>query len=670
MSIEPMKRVWLVGERRKLRGLLDFLAARRVVHLVDVTEEPVEAEDEAPAFSRQTTDPVEIDGRIVRLHHVLDLMNAWHPAARSFGENFVNFPLELTGDEVAEAVGSLDVDELDGRLTVLADEAAALGHRMEEIHLELRHLTTWTDISGPAPALFRWCAAFVGTVTERMARMLSESEKAREILVVSERGRGRDNRVLLQVVALKEDEAAAEELLRQFEFIPLPLPFGVSVVDMIRALRKELSGYEERTVAIRETMTGLTRKHRARVIAVLAHWETRREVLTSEERSLGSKRMTLISGYVRTRDVDDLTDALDETFPETGLTFTDPAPDENVPVELHTNRFFEPAQTLTTLFGLPHYRAFDPSPFIMFNFLLFFGFCFGDVVYGLILLGLSLWIAGRVKDYPGYRHFFVLLAWAGGAAVIVGALTGAWAANLPDYFGADNVLVRLRNVLMVADPLSIPVKALLVALGVGVVNQFYGIIMRIYRDARMGDWAGAIFDGGLWLITLPGLLMAITALFSPPVPAWVSHVGLRIFLVGAVGLFLTQGRREKSIVGKVVVGLVSIYGILGSYGATGFIGDTLSYCRLLALGLTTTIVGMSFNRIAAKLLGTDPGVLSMLLFAAAVMLGHTFNFLINILGAFVHSGRLIFMEFFGRFYESGGVRFSPLGTSKRVRVVD
>jgi V/A-type H+-transporting ATPase subunit I len=194
----------------------------------------------------------------------------------------------------------------------------------------------------------------------------------------------------------------------------------------------------------------------------------------------------------------------------------------------------------------------------------------------------------------------------------------------------------------------------------------YGMVLRMYREARRGDWVAAVCDGGLWLLFLPGLIMLLAAGLAP-VPGWVSRVGLILLGTGAAGLVLTQGRREKGLFAKALTGIVSLYGILGTYGTTSFIGDTLSYSRLLALGLTTTIVGMCFNIIAGLVKGVP--VAGVLIVMLVLLVGHLFNILVSILGAFVHSGRLIFVEFFGRFYEVGGKRFRALGTSDRVRIV-
>ena len=132
-----------------------------------------------------------------------------------------------------------------------------------------------------------------------------------------------------------------------------------------------------------------------------------------------------------------------------------------------------------------------------------------------------------------------------------------------------------------------------------------------------------------------------------------------VFVLACVGLVLTQGRHETTLVAKAITGLVSLYGILGSYGCVTFIGDMLSYARLLALGLTTAIIGMSINIMANLVRGT-PWV-GGVLFVLVLVLGHAFNFAVCILGAFVHSARLIFLEFFSRFYSADGVAFDMAG---------
>ena len=322
------------------------------------------------------------------------------------------------------------------------------------------------------------------------------------------------------------------------------------------------------------------------------------------------------------------------------------------------------------MFGLPSYFSFDPTPFLTIGFLLFFGICFGDVAYGLMLMGFSYYIMYKYKNHESIKNFFKLFFYAGVSTAIIGAITGAWAGDLHNakYLGENNLLLRLRNSLMLIDPLAKPVVALVFAIGLGIINQFYGISLRMYGELKKGNVGNAIYDCVFWLIFLPGILIISMPLFME-MHGWLFKIGLYITIGGAVGLALTQGRNEKGWIGRILTGFISIYGIMGSYGCTSFISDILSYSRLLALGLTTSIIAMSFNIIADIVKSID--IIGIGAFILVLILGHTFNFLMCIISSFVHSARLIFLEFFNRFYQGGAIRFRPYGfSSKRIQLIN
>jgi V/A-type H+/Na+-transporting ATPase subunit I len=283
-------------------------------------------------------------------------------------------------------------------------------------------------------------------------------------------------------------------------------------------------------------------------------------------------------------------------------------------------------------------------------------------------MGFSYYIMYKYKNYEGIRNFFKLFFYAGISTAIIGGMTGGWAGDIYNakYLGENNLLLRLRNSLMIIDPLARPIIALVFAIGLGIVNQFYGISLRMYGELRKGNVGNAIFDCVLWLIFLPGIILITIPLFSK-IPGWIFNIGLYMTISGAIGLVLTQGRNEKTWIGKIVIGLVSMYGILGTYGCTSFVSDILSYSRLLALGLTTSIIAMSFNIIAGIVRSID--IIGIGAFILVLIFGHAFNFLMCIISSFVHPARLIFLEFFGRFYEGGATKFRPYGfSSKRIQL--
>jgi V/A-type H+-transporting ATPase subunit I len=139
-------------------------------------------------------------------------------------------------------------------------------------------------------------------------------------------------------------------------------------------------------------------------------------------------------------------------------------------------------------------------------------------------------------------------------------------------------------------------------------------------------------------------------------------VGMYVAIAGLAILLFTQGRAKKGILRKAMGGLASIYGI------TSYLSDILSYCRIFGMGLATTVIGMVFNTIAGLFFGPWYGyVLGIIV----LTIGHVFNIAINTLGAFVHTARLQYIEFFSKFFESGGHMFRPLGLkTKNYRLED
>jgi V/A-type H+-transporting ATPase subunit I len=391
-----------------------------------------------------------------------------------------------------------------------------------------------------------------------------------------------------------------------------------------------------------------------------AYWQNIKNTLLASTKGFQGRWVHVIGGFIREKDTEKFLTAMKQEFPESEVTIQDPGPDDDVPVSISVPYLMRPMQLLVEMFGLPPYKSFDATPFLQVNFYLFFGICFSDVCYGIMLTALGAYLAAKTKAYRDVNNFTRILLYGGVSSIIFGALLGSWFGDLykPEYLGEGNFLLRLQEIFVVLDPMEKTIVALMCALGIGVINQFFGLILKMHGAIRNKDYMGAFSDGVCWIVTLTGLLLMVGRIFTN-IPAAVFNTGLWLFTAGAIGLVLTQGRDIKNIFGRLAGGLVSLYGIMGSYGITAFIGDTLSYCRLLALGLTTSIVAMTFNLMAGMLKGIP--YVGTILFLVLLLIGHVFNFAISVLGAFVHSMRLIYVEFFCRFYEAGSRPFQPLG---------
>lgn len=130
-----------------------------------------------------------------------------------------------------------------------------------------------------------------------------------------------------------------------------------------------------------------------------------------------------------------------------------------------------------------------------------------------------------------------------------------------------------------------------------------------------------------------------------------SKIGTILLIVGAATIVLFAGRKNKNIVGRLGNGLYTLY------GATSYMGDILSYSRILALSLSTAVIAMVMNMLAGMVQGS---VIGFIFSIVIYLVGHIFNLLMGLLSAFVHASRLQYIEFFGKFYEGGGYEFKPL----------
>ena len=141
--------------------------------------------------------------------------------------------------------------------------------------------------------------------------------------------------------------------------------------------------------------------------------------------------------------------------------------------------------------------------------------------------------------------------------------------------------------------------------------------------------------------------IAQTQIVFPPA---VSMLAKGLAIVGALGLLLMSGRANKNPALRIALGAYDIYNI------TGWLSDVLSYSRLLALGLATGVIASVVNQMGSMF---GKGIVGAILFVVVFIVGHTLNLAINLLGAYVHTNRLQFVEFFGKFYEGGGRPFEP-----------
>ena len=319
----------------------------------------------------------------------------------------------------------------------------------------------------------------------------------------------------------------------------------------------------------------------------------------------------------------------------------DPKADEypDVPVRLRNNWFSRPLNMVTDMYALPVYGSLDPNPLMAPFFILFYGIMMADMGYGLLMLamGLFLWkkkVRGTM-DYMGG-----LLVLCGISTFVVGALTGGF---FGDFLSQLAKLIDPKSTFALPylfTPLTDTMAILIGSLVLGFAQILTGMVISFVKKARDGHIMDGIWDEGTWWVIFLGGGLAVLGIGNVAgYPA--------VLILGILMLIIGSSRNAKGF-GKVT----SVFGAVYN-GVTGYFSDIMSYSRLMALMLSGSIIASVFNQLGA----VTGNVIAFVIISA---LGNALNFALNLLGCYVHDLRLQCLEFFNRFYESGGKPFRPL----------
>jgi V/A-type H+-transporting ATPase subunit I len=541
-------------------------------------------------------------------------------------------------------------------------------HRIDQLEQDRATILPWASLPVDFGEVAKWqrIALIAGTIPSldiaRAFKCLLDNGTFAAVDTVSET-KNRSN-VVVACLRTQMDDVRAVLVSEGFVEEDLSHTNG-TVASLIDHMTEELRVVHQKIAALQlEVATFLARKQE--IVVYREYLLNERTRLEASHDITRTERCSVVTGYVREVEVDSL-QKLCADFGGIVCMTGDPTGGDSTPVSITNNKWLRPMEILINMFGFPVYSSFDPTVFLAIPFLLFFALCLGDVLYGAIQIGICLYFMRKYRQSTGVHNFMMVFLYGGAAGVVAGALTGSWGGDLfsETYLGKGNVTARFVTSLRIIDPLQSAFQFLMIVWIIGALNQFYGVGLAIYKAARRHDYASIIYDCVGWLLFLP----AISALlFVGAKWGTAFRSGYLVALATGLVLLLLGGARQGKGVGKVPMALVNLYGIQSSYGAGSFLGDVLSYSRLLALGLTTSMLGSAFNMIGSLV---KVPVLGLIVGGAVLLFGHLLNYFMGAMGSFIHSARLILLEFFGRFYEGGAPRFHRFGFwSEVVKIVD
>lgn len=475
------------------------------------------------------------------------------------------------------------------------------------------------------------------------------------------------NQTCLVVICLKKDRECVEDALRTEGFARVPFLSRKDPAKRIEVLKEKISKLEEENREAEAKMTDLA-VNREDLGLISDYFRIRAEKYRVLGNLAQSENTFFISGYVPEKEAGKVADILENRF-DAMVEICDPDEGEEPPVQLENNVFSASTEGVVESFGLPKKGEIDPTFIMSFFYVFLFGLMLSDAAYGLIIslaCGIVLWKYKGMEE--GLKKSLRMFFFCGLSTLFWGLMFGGFFGDLVKvvantFFHKDMTLQAVWF-----EPLNDPMRLLLYSLLFGIIHLFTGLGIKGYMMIKDGRYLDCLYDVGFWFALLIGLLLLLipSELFASIAgqtfifPAFVNVLAKVLTIIGLAGIILMSGRRKKNPALRIALGLYDIYGI------TSWLSDVLSYSRLLALGLATGVIAQVVNSMASMM---GDGILGAIFFIVVFIIGHTLNLAINLLGAYVHTNRLQYVEFFGKFYEGGGRPFEPFKqNTKYIRI--
>ena len=365
------------------------------------------------------------------------------------------------------------------------------------------------------------------------------------------------------------------------------------------------------------------------------------------EKAGSTEKTIYLEGYVPERNSDELKFEVEKRFCCQMELHEPDYENTDVPVLIENGAFAGGVESITDMYSPVSNRDVDPNPVMSFFYYGLFGMMLSDAGYGLLMVIVALVAKFKLKVEGNMKKTVNFLLYCGISTVIWGALFGGFFGDLiPTVCTAFLGMEQGPDIALWQSPLDNSVQMLLFSFLIGIIHLFVGLAMRFYTLVRRKEYLAAFCDVVPVYVFVSGLAI-IGKNFIAPVSDTAKTVGMVLLAAGAVLIVLTAGRSAKNIIGKLGGGLYALYNT-----TTGYLGDILSYSRLLALCLVTGVIGDMVNMMGA-MMG------NVFAFIIIFILGHALNITINFIGTYVHTSRLQYVEFFSKFYEGGGRTFTP-----------
>lgn len=644
MAISQMRQLSLLLPKELLDRLLFYLQGLESVQIHDLRQE----EDWQAAFEKalvgrpdQQLSQQDLVSRQEKLERLVEELEPFMPKKKLL-ESLKEEPLELSFAALEQAGKNRDeavlLEGISKQLKVLQEAKS----QIEADRLEVAELEKWEplELTPQAAATFSHLGALIGTIPNtdddalRLALGAHADLKFQEVFTDDT-----EHGVLIFYKTGSLEEV--RRILKEYGFKPFEYDHAELPADRLEQLKSNIRQQE----AVVDAMTKSLAASKGELdqlkvqLDYLCNLSSRQE---SKNQLASTQNLAALEGWIESNQVQALEACLTEQFGQSILIQTrEIRQDEKdkVPTKLKNNALVEPFELVTEMYSLPKYGDKDPTPVVSLFYFVFFGMMVADIGYGLLLFAGTSLALRFLHVKPGMAknlRFFRLL----GVAVII------WGLVYGSFFGFELPFALISTS---SDAMTI----LVISVVFGFITVLAGLFLSGLKNIRLKDYAEAYNAGFAWVLILLGLLLLALGNFFPSL-AFAATIGQWLAIINALGVLAVSIISAKSL-----AGLGS--GLFNLYNVSGYVGDLVSFTRLMALGLSGASIGSAFNLIVSLFPPVARFSIGILLFIAL----HLVNMFLSFLSGYVHGARLIFVEFFGKFYDGGGKPFTPLKPSEK-----
>lgn len=643
MAIAKMKKLTLLAEHQHKETLLKSVQEMQSLEIIPIAEKLEEALLENFETATSPVDQSEFQSRLQDIEYAIDYLEGY-VSQPGLIEKLKSKRDVLTLNELEQHIESIDIDALvnqvSGKEKVLND----LEEEIKDLKQEEDFLRKWRPLKflPKEVADFKFMHVVAGSLDSEHEAPLIDSLKENGKIYFEEIFRRRDQVAYLLIMPKSEKESFSQ-IITQYSFRELNYPYDVLPED---ALYKNLKAQKDKNEAIEAH-----KKEMKKWKDVYKDLELSEEYyynISERERAkqlfVDSQHLFLLTGWIEASKADSLIQNVWDTIGESEVAIlTDDIEVEEykeVPIVFENNKMVRPFEMITEMFSYPKYDGVDPTPHMMPFFVVFFGMMSADLGYGILLFAITLLSLKAFNLGSGARRFMKFLHINSYATIGFGLLFGS-------FFGAELPF----NVLSLQDDILV-VMGLSVVLGL--IQLIYGLILTGVMKSKHNDKASSYVDGFAWAMILVGIILWVVGSMVWDSPL-LSQAGIILAVINVVGILLVSMMSNSNKALGLGLGAYNIYGV------TGYIGDVVSYTRLMALAVASANIGMAFNMIVGLL----PPIARFTVGLALMLVLHGINIGLTFLSAYVHSSRLQYVEFFGKFYEGGGRPLSPFKTLEK-----